>query len=116
MKIILALNTDHPSEEAIIKSLDLPYQKLIGCYKGQCEDSYMVEYKNLCDLYKIVALAQKHNQESILSIGDDLSCILKYIKLTQDDVSLGTWTQVPKAEAFNCDAWSLIDGQYYICK
>lgn len=81
-----------------------------GAYKGVEETSIMTDISN----YSLVLdIAHEFNQDSILTITD-FTAVLVYSD-NRPDLKIGTGLkEVSKAYAIGQDAYSLINGQYYI--
>lgn len=120
---LIALN--HPTIKLDLRDLDilgLPYQSLIGCYKGIEEISYLVTFSNDNDLANIKSLAIDRSQESILIQRPDGSCYLDYLLNTssyyQQFYEVGQLKPVSREVAINQDSWTFNPetNEYWICQ
>jgi len=93
--------------------LGLKFKSGRGSYKGINNPSYLVLIKSVEDLRAVLKLASRHSQESILLVDTDRSCELVYINSTIR-TELGKWTEVLKHEVKGVEAFTQIDGRYFI--
>jgi hypothetical protein len=94
----------------------LKFKSLNGCYKGQTEDSFIINAK---DFRKVAVWTQ--NQESILLLGpcnarDQRPAMLLYQDGGQE--FLGWLRSVPANQALSSDAWTYDPTQdaYFVCR
>ena len=95
----------------------VPFHTCIGCYKGVREISFMLEGRpERIDFARKMAV--NYNQESILVSREDKMCYL------EDPMGatlgyLGRWRQIHRSTAGYLeglgDAWTLCEGEYYVC-
>jgi len=120
MKSILALNTGNTKFEIeLLGRLFDDVRAMLGCYKGQKENRYLITYVETSDGSMraeewIKLLAKSFNQESVLFIDDNRTAMLHR---TKEDiyVALGKWQKNTEALP---DCWTQ-DKQtkvYYVCK
>lgn len=85
-------------------------QIIQGAYKGVEETSIMTDISN----YSLVLeVAYEFNQDSILVLENNIAKLV--YQDGRPDLNIGTHLkEVSKQEAFHSDAYSLINGQYYI--
>jgi len=99
--------TDNIQSTELIKDWmrinDIDYQVLNGVYKGIEETSFAVSAKHQ---RAIEIIARDFDQESILIRHNDLHSELKTLK-DNKIVALGKWTEVPRHEALQTDAYTL---------
>lgn len=117
---ILALNHGGLDQETeILKEFtDYNIKPLHGSYKGQIERSYMIKTSR----ERALEVATKHNQESILELGEMHPILgrkaqLVYIS-SNETQDLGHLRGVSKEEAEKSEAWTYdcTSGQYYLAK
>lgn len=111
--------------EAYLTKLNIGFKLIKGSYKGQTENSWIVNSK---DFDAILDAGYLDNQESILVLGghdarDRRQAHLEYLKdtpeaSTGDTINLGWLGSVEQAEALACEAYSYRPdlGQYFIAK
>ena len=93
--------------------------KVQGKYQGVKEISFLVEldekdYVNYgTQINTVFNLARKYKQDSILMINDDYTAYLLYINSTRKE-SIGYFIEVDKDTALLKDAYSKINGKYFI--
>jgi hypothetical protein len=123
--IILELNMyDAAAESAAIKSLGLDYVPALGSYKGVVSRSYIVDIGYDGDRYgdievsklnKVLDLANKHNQESVLLLDYKRDAMLIYLNnIEQDVVRIGQLRAVSKEVAEASEAWTFVNNTYYM--
>ena len=96
--VVFALNT--PNDELRLHQAGLKanqYKRLQGMYKGQAEDSYIVDMAHI-DL--VIDLTIEHKQESILVLDETRQAKLVYLKDMSEE-SLGQLVEVSETEALN---------------
>ena len=81
-----------------------------GKYSGKTELSFCLDLTRL-DL--VESIAREFNQESILIVDSSGQAFLKYLKDSKL-VNIGKFKAVSKKSASKLDAWSNINGQFYI--
>ena len=114
--IILALNSGSLILDINqIRSLGLPFKCLVGSYKGTLEDSFLVTYDTYEQYEKVLKLARKFSQESVLMLNEDRDATLYYLE-SGDLINLGPFVSVLRKIAYSMDAWTLDlkTGNYYI--
>jgi len=92
------------------------YKTLIGCYKGNTEASFLVEYDNINEMVTLNKLAQHFDQETILLLDEDRNAVIYNESdngLTQ--IPIGKLRNITPKQAQKLDAWSYcpINDQYY---
>ncbi len=124
MYVVLALNTGkNVSQEQLVlsKILQMSVVRLIGCYKGETENSYLCEATKKANLDVFIEIGDLYHQESILILGTELvdgtrMATLHYIG-TNEDEHIGFWrnigAQKPSAESYTFDPKTK---NYYICE
>lgn len=99
-RIIFAVNNQETEKQLRLSGL----KEFFGVYKGQGDVSFM----DICDdeesMLKILRLAQKHNQESVLVL-DESNCGELLFLATGERIKLGQWQKVSSAS--NLDAYSI---------
>lgn len=100
--------------EEWMKLNDIPFQRLVGMYKGDQEASFAVPGR----FQRIIeSIARDYEQESILVRDHDLSCTLVYLKdnSTQD---LGQWQEVQFEELQYLDSYTIEEstGRYFAAR
>lgn len=84
-----------------------------GCYKGETEQAYLCPYVGWPPVDKLRNLARQFGQESVL-IKDDDGAYLVFAN--SDDLQyLGVWTEIDKARALECDAYTEVAGRFFVC-
>jgi hypothetical protein len=112
-KIMFSLDTDNNKVSMnmyrLINKL-VNGQIIQGAYKGVEETSIMTDISN----YSLVLdIAYKFNQDSILVLTDNSASLV--FSDRRPDLKIGTQlVKVSKDVAINSEAYSLINGQYYI--
>ena len=99
--------------ESCLDDLGLQYKQVEGCYKGVSEVSFMVmtPCESTLEVVKDLGL-KSFGQESVLFRGYDGRCVLYYGDGGIE--RLGTFKQVSQSEALQNDAYTLVDGKYWI--
>jgi acetyl-CoA carboxylase carboxyltransferase component len=120
--IVLELNLyDQDLEIGEMHKLGLAFTPALGSYKGTVSRSYIVDagmdgnlYGQIdtSKLYKILDLATKHGQESVLILESGRGAKLYYLA-SQDIVELGQLVAISKAQADATQNWTLVNGTYY---
>ena len=105
--------TDHESIVGLLRERGVKFQQCNGVYKGVKEKSFLVSAKHR-DL--ILEIAKQYKQESVMYSGPDRFSFLEFLKPGGGTLPIGTLKQVSKVEAVNYDAYTEIDGTYYITK
>ena len=105
----------HNSEvlETLIVKHGLSYKHMVGCYKGQREASFLVEYDTQLPL--LLDWAKRFNQESVLLLDEDRNARLSYISNSRKDMNIGKLKPVSKQEVLKLEAWSYctLNHQFY---
>ena len=102
----------------ILENKGISFIEAKGCYKGESETSFICHVPWVRDVHLIKALKAKFDQESILYRGangvylifSDIGEPLKYQKIGRKLVA------VPESIAKSQDAYTFVDGQYFIVK
>ena len=124
--VIFAVGDDYVTNAALKGWLfghGIGFKPLLGAYKGQTEQSYIVNYERLQHLFNIGVLA---GQESILVLGpcnskDERIATLAFLDPLGLNIikteKLGVFRSVSKDKAMAQDAWTYdpSTGEYYIC-
>lgn len=109
------------TSENIMRSFDLmqwlelsgfKFGQSKGCYKGTTERSYVVLVNTQDDINRLQSIAAKYNQDSILLKDANGLAHLMYGNGTEE--VLGRMVGVNKSEALKQDAWTELNGQYFI--
>lgn len=75
----------------------LDVRKALGVYKGQSENSYMVNVSNDGEASLVKAIARQYNQESILSVDvASFEASLVYLQGKPKRVILGHWIKTSR--------------------
>lgn len=82
-----------------------------GCYKGSVETSFMVALEGSVTLQTIVNLAQEYNQESILTIDEELNTTLLYMDGRVEN--LGLYQEVKEWNKGDCYSKCLKTGKLF---
>lgn len=92
---------------------NVPYQILLGSYKGQREVSYMVPYNYLDMMVDANLTGVNDGQESYLHLkearNNGREAIIKYFRPNEDgadELLIGTLRNVGKEEALQHESWS----------
>jgi len=112
--VMLAFNSgDQAGDCQQLEDAGLKFRSGRGSYKGVNNPSYLVVFNTRKQFDKILKLALKANQESILVVNENRECSLRYLA---DDYTqeLGQWTEVPRHKAKASVGYSEIDGRYFI--
>lgn len=95
--------------------LGFNFRKVSGAYKGKPETSYMVLIDSDDQLPSLYRLAEAFKQESVLLLDSN-----GYAALFDADgrhlAELGKFVRVSREEAVEQDAWTYVDGAYYITR
>ena len=108
--VILALNLSSEVEDkkAISEHFNIEHTSpvLQGCYKGQTENSYIIEINELENrsLTDILAFSKIYNQESILFLDNQRNATL--IFNMDEMIKLGTFKGVSELHAKSKDAYT----------
>lgn len=109
LRIMFAVNDLNKENELRSQGL----KEFLGCYKGQTEVSFMDVIDSKNGLEKILDLAKKYNQESILKIDENNKASLIIVD-TKDCIPLGQWTEVSSIEGLENYSVSQ-NGKIYSC-
>ena len=99
--------------EDLLKVNSIPYKKSIGCYKGCTENSFVCTPKSLGQISKLGTFSKAFGQDSILfrtSTGGVYLCFNNGDKLRLGDKLVS----VSEVEAKSQDAYTFVDGRYYV--
>jgi len=117
--VIIAVNQGtYKDDYKFIRSYGIDHFKaLIGSYKGETENSYLIITKSLEDYRRALLCARAAYQESILFLRPDRSAFLEYID-SGSRTELGQWVEVSRDRADALDAWTLdpATGRYYVAE
>ena len=111
--VIFALNLIEPSQERLLlEAKDIKYIPCLGSYRGQQENSYVINYKYFD---KIAPLLYSCNQESVMILDNQRNASLVYLKDKKVEY-LGRWFEVSEKMAKAEDAWTqdLNTNRFYI--
>lgn len=115
-QVIFALNLTPEQEEGILMSLsklwEMSFRKVLGCYNGHHETSYIVAVPEDYQLQIIQRRALQYRQESILVIQETGDAILEYLD-TGDKINLGQFREISPRDAQNLQNWTKIGETYY---
>lgn len=95
--------------ESDLKNSGHKFSEIVGCYKGKLEASFIV-YTS--DTGLGIELCKRYNQDSVLLRNSHNDCVLWYSEEKQE--FKGHFKQVPEKEALKHDAYSIINGDFYI--
>lgn len=87
------------------------YGPATGCYKGQLEDSFVVQADDFRDIGHLVELAARFKQESILLVDSRNKAFL-YVLETKEMRQLGPLYQTDRIPE-SADAFTFFNGMYY---
>ena len=99
--------------EDLLNVNSIPYKKSIGCYKGCTENSFVCAPKTLEQIEQLGNFAKVFDQESVLlraNTGDVYLCFNNGDKLRLGD----NLVSVPESKAKSQDAYTFVDGRYYV--
>ena len=102
----------------ILEDKGISFKEAKGCYKGASEDSFICHVPSSLDVSLILSLKTQFDQESVLFRGDggvylvfsDIGEPLKYQKIGRLVEAVSEY--VAKSQ----DAYTFVDGQYFIVK
>ena len=103
--------------DALVKTLDstgLRYMPVTGVYKCQEEQSFIVFCSNICDVLRVECIGlDQHSQECVMVLDLEHGCaVLKY---REQALIIGTELQpVERDEAITHDAYTMVDGEYWV--
>lgn len=86
----------------------------VGCYKDKEETSLVIELNETQLLGPFIELAKKYHQESILYVEDNKASLVYCHPMTMN--TIGTWSEVSKDDALKSDAFTYLNGHYYLAK
>lgn len=96
-----------------LNDLKLSYKEVDGCYKGSTENSFMVIIPDEATFEVVRDLALKSfNQESILFRDYAGKARLEY--QNGDTIELGSFKEVSKEQATSEDAYTVVNGAYWV--
>jgi len=112
--IINAILTEHLRQWLTAGSFE--FKECIGCYKGVEEASFIVTFDYRTKFSQLLERAANLQQESVLVMHDDFTaCRLHYVSDgSQQD--LGDFKEVSAAHANECEAFTFVNGSYYVCQ
>ena len=99
--------------EDLLKVNSIPYKKSIGCYKGCTENSFVCAPKTLKQIEQLGTFSKAFDQDSILfrtSTGGVYLCFNNGDKLRLGDKLVS----VSESKAKSQDAYTFVDGRYYV--
>lgn len=111
-KILFSLDRpENPASEATRHAVAtlLDAAPCLGMYQGTTENSFMVDFGHL---NMVKALAKHFKQESILVISDGI----RLVYLDTDRVDHIGKKLTPVSDLTGLDAWTLIDGVFYVAE
>jgi len=91
--------------------LGIEYTEVLGCYKGVVEESIRLEGNRGFDL--ALMLAELNKQESILAVDSLGNAHLVFVE-SLNEQSIGVWQESSRDEALSLEAYSKIDGKYFV--
>lgn len=122
--VVFSIDNEHlpamvETFEALLNKHNIGFAKLLGSYKGQQENSWIVNGKAWMN-YPLFELWTKH-QESVLMLSNRDRNNNYEAKLLYGDgrkEALGTLREVSEAEALQSEAWTkrMDSGKYYLAK
>ncbi len=92
----------------------LPVSPAVGCYKDKEETSLVIELNDTQLLAPFIELAKKYHQESILYVENNKASLV-FCESTSMD-TIGRWSEVSKDDALKSDAFTYLNGHYYLAK
>jgi hypothetical protein len=102
----------------VLSSNNIGHKKLVGCYKGKEEDSWIIKYDDFPLVFKAGLLG---DQESVLILGpcdarDRRPAKLAFLNPLDNSKELGKFHSVSEATAKAQDAWTYDPGskEYFI--
>jgi predicted phosphoadenosine phosphosulfate sulfurtransferase len=102
-------NLNMKKAKKLLEYYNIDFKEVIGSYQGTQESSLMVDLKHL---NVIKSMADRYNQDSIMILDNDLNSMLLF--QNNDTMSLGKFRHIESI--LDRDAWTLIDGLYYIAE
>jgi len=94
-------------------NLGFGFKSVLGMYKGQPENSFLVVVKGFHEISLLNNLGYKYHQESILYCDQDRNAFLVYCDGTPAD-SLGVFQRVGSAKGL--DAYTIDGDNIWACK
>lgn len=94
----------HSAYALTFPTIGLPFKSLLGCYKGTCEESFLVA-DNSKNRAFVLGIARRHNQQSILIVDADRYAELLYLNLNTSQ-PIGKFVAVSKSHALQQDNWT----------
>jgi hypothetical protein len=94
-----------------VRALCLKHEHATGVYKGSAEPSIVVYAQTLHDVLGLINLGRKYNQECVLVVADNTATLVY-----SDSLSIigHAWAQVALADTYELDAYTYIDGHYFV--
>lgn len=99
----------HSKVAAFLMAADIDFTEVNGVYKGHSELSFVVSHS---ERRLVEILVEKFSQESFLLIRGNGYTYLEYADGSSD--RLGKWSEVSEAQAKEQDAYTEVDGTYYV--
>jgi hypothetical protein len=99
----------------MIRDLNLPFGLVDGYYKGDKENSILVEVKNQIDVENLLGFASNFDQECILYSDENRSSELIFCN-GENRQMIGKLQAVSELEARKQDNFTYVNGGYYITK
>lgn len=101
----------------MIRDLNLPFGVVEGYYKGNKENSVLVQVKNELDVETLLDFAKNFKQESILYSDENReSCLYFCESGLEKPEMIGKLQAVGELDAKAQDNYTYVNGAYYICK
>jgi hypothetical protein len=90
-------------------------KEMIGCYNKSIETSFMVESIDNNSQDKLMVLAKKYKQESLLRLSVDLDVWIIYPRTdwSYSERFIGQWSEISKDQAKDNYTLDIETGQYY---
>jgi len=94
----------HEAYALSFKSIGLQFKSLLGCYKGDCEESFLVIDTPENRAF-VTEIARRHNQQSILFADENRIAELLYLNINSRQ-PVGKLIPAAKAHALEQDNWT----------
>lgn len=91
------------------------FKPVEGCYKGRKESAFIVLVPDREREKQIMSLARAYRQESVLYADANRQAYLRLLE-SGEEVPIGSWRAVPKAQALACPAYTrdIVEDRYYV--
>ena len=84
-------------EAEILRAAGFKFKECLRAYKGETERSWVVIDDNLLTKQRLLTLADKYKQESVLERKSNSQCyIIMWSRDILQHISLGQWSSVPE--------------------